>query len=247
MLDALLRGAGMFLDHEARQDSIAAQRENVAANMRQQMELARHGIRMRVEDAKESGIHPLYAIGAPSISWTPVPVGGAPATDYADQFGKMGQDLTRAFAASESAPAKISSIQRAQQTTSNNLDLENKKLRNDLLKIQIQKATAPGNPPGVAFPVAEGKGEDNPSMMIGGSRVAEDPGWSPAKTAADRWGDESLATNAYGNIRAIRDLYRTYVLPGLGAYERMREQDQWNKYLFGGSVSPRRPRPRGYY
>ncbi|AFS65319.1 putative DNA pilot protein [Dragonfly-associated microphage 1] len=42
------------------------------ANIEYQREFAQHGIRWRVEDAKAAGLHPLYALGAQTPSFSPV-------------------------------------------------------------------------------------------------------------------------------------------------------------------------------
>jgi len=52
-----------------------------------QMLFARHGIKMRVADATEAGIHPLAALGAQTMSYSPSRVGGG------NQFERMGQNI----------------------------------------------------------------------------------------------------------------------------------------------------------
>lgn len=250
MLETIL-GTGMkllggFMGKSSQDEANQIVRENAERNIQLQREFAQNGIQWKVADAQKAGIHPIYALGGSTTSFAPVSVGVSGANPLADSLQSMGQDVTRAASAYRSAPDRVSAVQSAQVTASNSLGLENQKLRNELLKIQIAKLTQPGTPPGAPYEVGEDKKEDNPPLMIGGSRVAEDPNWSPTKSVSDRWGDESFATNAYGNIRAVRDLYRTYMLPALGAYERWRSSADTSR-LFGGSVSPRRDRPRGYY
>ena len=41
-------------------------------NIKYQKQFAQHGIRWKVEDAKAAGLHPLYALGANTHSFTPV-------------------------------------------------------------------------------------------------------------------------------------------------------------------------------
>lgn len=64
-------------------------------NVNLQKEFAQTGIRMRVNDAKKAGIHPLYALGAQTSSFSPVSVGG-------DSFGNAGQQFGRAIDATSS-------------------------------------------------------------------------------------------------------------------------------------------------
>jgi hypothetical protein len=48
------------------------------AQFDEQKRLARHGISDRVQDAKNAGIHPLAALGAPTAGGAPIHVGGSP-------------------------------------------------------------------------------------------------------------------------------------------------------------------------
>lgn len=47
-------------------------KSNTEANIQQQREFAQKGIRWRVSDAKKAGIHPLFALGANTASFSPV-------------------------------------------------------------------------------------------------------------------------------------------------------------------------------
>lgn len=67
-----------------------------------QEEFAKKGIRWRVRDAIKAGIHPLAALGANTISYSPVSVG----TSTPD-FGKFGQDITRAMFAKSTPEERI--------------------------------------------------------------------------------------------------------------------------------------------
>ena len=53
-----------------------------------QKEFAQHGIRWKVADAKEAGLHPLAAIGAQGAQYNPV-IPSQP--DYAQAFGMAGK------------------------------------------------------------------------------------------------------------------------------------------------------------
>lgn len=68
--------------------------KNIAA----QREFAQNGIRWRVEDAKRAGIHPLYALGANTASFSPVQGYGG---DYgvSDALANFGQGIDRAVEA----------------------------------------------------------------------------------------------------------------------------------------------------
>lgn len=95
-------------------------------NIAMQKEFAQSGIQWKVQDAIKAGLHPLAALGAQTSSFSPVSVGS---TD----FGTMGQDLGRAL------KAAMSSEDRAEKEAAE-LDLETKRLNNDLIRQQIQSS-----------------------------------------------------------------------------------------------------------
>lgn len=88
-----------------------------AQNYAMQKEFAQNGIRWKVADAKAAGIHPLAALGANTLSFTPSVVGdtgGGP--DWGSTVRAMGQDISRAFdatrTASERAEAELAARNR---------------------------------------------------------------------------------------------------------------------------------------
>lgn len=70
-------------------------RSSANRNVDLQREFAQHGIRWRVEDAKQAGIHPLYALGASTHSFSPISV----SDPLGPAIASAGQDLSRAFEA----------------------------------------------------------------------------------------------------------------------------------------------------
>lgn len=205
---------GGFLGKSSQDKANEIAQQNAANNIALQKEFAQNAIQWKVADAEKAGIHPIYALGGSTTSFAPVSVGVSGANPLADSMSSMGQNVARAAAAYSSPKDRLGAaaqVAQGQELQYNKLKLENMELQNAALRSKVANMNQPGTPPGVAFPVTEDpKVELNPPMMIGGDRVQEDKGWSPAKVAADRWGDESMATNIYGNIRAVRDLYNTY-------------------------------------
>lgn len=69
----------------------------------QQKEFAQHGIRWRVEDAKAAGLHPLYALGAQPLQFSP--------TFATDSLGpalaSAGQSVGRAISAQQTATQRM--------------------------------------------------------------------------------------------------------------------------------------------
>lgn len=76
-----------------------ANRRSMHEQMDAQREFARMGIRWRVEDAKAAGIHPLYALGAQTSSFSPVAVGDT----MGPAIAQAGQDISRAMDATRTA------------------------------------------------------------------------------------------------------------------------------------------------
>jgi len=100
-----------------------------------QMQAARHGIKWRVEDAKEAGVHPLFALGAPTFNPSPVGDGGAGAV-----LAQGGQDVSRALHASADLKQRTEASRlNAYQLAVQGLDLEERRLKNMLLSSQIAK------------------------------------------------------------------------------------------------------------
>lgn len=219
MFEAILGGAtkliGGLLGKSSQDKANEIAQQQAAQNIQLQKDFAQNAISWKVADAQRAGVHPLYALGASTTSFSPVSVGVSGADPLASALGDMGQDVSRAAGALRGAPERqtaAGAVAAGQELKANALKLENMELQNTLLRSRILNSQQPGTPPGVAVPIEEDpKVEKNPPLMIGGNRVSADPDWSPTKAVSDRWGDESLATNAYGNVRAARDLFRTFV------------------------------------
>lgn len=100
-----------------------------------QKQFARTGIQWRVEDAQRSGIHPLYAIGAPAISFSPVSVGGSDGPSLPERLSGFGQDISRAIDSTRN------SGQRAEARITS-LAIERGELENQMLRLQMAKLAA---------------------------------------------------------------------------------------------------------
>lgn len=140
MLGALIGAGASILGNVLgnRANEKAAQQQ-----YQQQKEFAKSGIQWKVEDAKKAGIHPLYALGANTISYSPQSVGGPDFSGIAD----AGQNIGRAIDATRSNPEKMAA------TALTAVQLEGLQLDNDLKRAQLNSALATarqtGNPPGM--------------------------------------------------------------------------------------------------
>lgn len=104
-----------------------------------QKEFAQSGVQWKVEDAKKAGIHPLYALGANTTSYSPQSVGG---TDYG--IAEAGQNLGRAIQTTRSAGGKAEAL----SLTAAQLQNEGLAIDNDIKRAQLASSMAVANQPG---------------------------------------------------------------------------------------------------
>lgn len=166
--------------------------------MEMQKDFAQKGIRWRVNDAKAAGIHPLYALGAPTMSYSPVATG---------DFGvsQAGQDIGRAIDQTRTSGER----QSARGDALLSLQLENQKLQNDALRVEIASRTArlaqqtspafPGSPTGIPgqgdFVLAQGE-----HLRPGRSSGAQDFEDRYGEIGGEAAGAYNLLTDADSNF-----------------------------------------------
>jgi hypothetical protein len=84
----------------------------------QQKEFAQNGIRWKVEDAKAAGVHPLFALGANTTSFSPIGVNFQPDTSDSSNFARLGSNISDALhrksTSAERAQAQINRLNEAQ-------------------------------------------------------------------------------------------------------------------------------------
>lgn len=112
------------------------------SNRQEQRKYAQNGIQWRVADAQRAGIHPLYALGANTPSFSPV------STYAADGIAQAGQDLSRAQTAAQDRRERERDRQHAVAVANTRarkddplarLNTERAQLENDLLRSQIAR------------------------------------------------------------------------------------------------------------
>lgn len=194
--------AGGLLNSRAQQKANDANALMAQENIKLQKEFATHGIRWKVDDAREAGIHPLYALGAQTTSFSPVSVGAVPSTGLGSGLAAAGQDLSRAFNATRTAPERL------EATAASRLQLEGLSLDNDIKRATyasaLQKIKQNENPPIPTvgpFEVPEAKkAEERTPLMLGGNRVLTSPGTSPGKAWEDQLGDDIWSPGFLPNL-----------------------------------------------
>lgn len=139
-------------------------------NYQHQKEFAQNAIQWRVADAKAAGLHPLAALGASPLGFSPSFSGAIPSSsdwDFSamgDAIGKMGQNIGRAIEAQATEKERADAADYTNKARA--LDLENKQLQNDTLRQNIvDRATAavsalahqPGQPPAMQQVIPTGR------------------------------------------------------------------------------------------
>lgn len=130
-----------FIENAASQFGMDRQAHYESRMMRKQFQFqkkfAQMGIRWKVADAIAAGIHPLYALGANTISYQPSRVGGP---NYQAGYSKMGQNISRAMKSMHATGRRMDAIQHRQEVAR----AENMELQNRLLQREISRAPAAG-------------------------------------------------------------------------------------------------------
>lgn len=116
------------------------------ADRRFQRLAATQGIKWRVQDAKRAGVHPIYALGAPTFNPSPIGDGGAGGI-----LASMGQDIGRSIDATQTEQERMNQ-RRAElaavapyQKEVQALTTEKMRLENAILAKRLTSGT--GNPP----------------------------------------------------------------------------------------------------
>lgn len=236
LLSAGLKLAGGLMSQNQAKDAAAQQAAQAAQNRTDQYEFAQNAISWKAADAARAGIHPVYALGGSTTSFSPVAVGSMSSSPLGEALGSMGQDVTRAAAANRSVTDRVNAVgkvQTAQQLASGELHLENMKLQNELLKTRVANMRGaqigPGGPEEEGNLLIPGQGNTagiNPEPMkvapagsapSGEAGAITDIGWArtstgwapvPSKDVKERIEDNIIQEGLHA--------FRNNLLPSLG-------------------------------
>lgn len=189
IIGAVGKIVGGFMDRSTAKDQQAAQERNAANNIALQREFAQSGIQWKVADAKAAGIHPLFALGANTHSFSPVSLGSTSSPSMADTLGGAGQDISRAINATRTSAQRDAAF----VSTARSLELAGKQLDNDLkattLASSVQRLKQQSNPP-----IPQGDSEKRPPLWFGGGEWKTDPMTSNMEDWEKRYGDDGPAS-----------------------------------------------------
>lgn len=155
----------------------ALQREFFERNLAAQREFAQHGVRWRVDDARAAGLHPLFALSGGGASYSPsayVPGDvSSPRAGSGEFLSRMGQDVGRAIAATQTREERFDDTLRTLQIQKTQAEIE-------LLKSQAAKNTGQLGPP---FPTVFSSSGDAAAFGAFEGKPAEVTAWSPHSAA----------------------------------------------------------------
>lgn len=207
MLGALI-GAGASLigglmgkssAEKANAQQMAIANKNIAL----QKEFAQSGIQWKVKDAQKAGVHPLYALGAQTASFSPVSVGSTVDNSMGSALASAGQDIGRAVQSTQNTLTQ-------HQLTYNALQLENMRLQNEALQTQItgsklatlkQAGSTPGIPSAEERFLIPGQNSSGPVSVKPFELTATNPGSPHMEPAAIS--DVGLGLTASGGYTPV--------------------------------------------
>lgn len=181
-----------------------SQESQISDQLRYQKEFAKHGIRWKVADAKAAGIHPLYALGANTVSYSPISVGGDP---LARSISAAGQDIGRAVAATRTSLERRLETARVRQEEEREINL---RLQNSLLYKELNnKRPFPGADPTQVIPGQSSSTiqewdipPDKVQIIPSQAEATIYPGLSAASQPYEQWSIKNVG----GEVRAYRVL-----------------------------------------
>lgn len=178
-----------FMGSKANEEARNLTQQNAANNIKLQKKFAQEGIRWKVEDAKEAGIHPLFALGAQTHSFSPQSISFSPDNAMASSVANMGQDISRAVNSTRTSGERIDAFTQ----TAQKLALEKGALENQLLASQIKRLQVSANPPMASGNANSVPGaptfEEAPRLSLGSGPLAHDKTISNAEDFEKRWGE----------------------------------------------------------
>lgn len=236
LISAGMNLIGGFMGQNEKENDRHARQMEMAKAEALQREFAQNSIQWKAADARAAGIHPMYAMGAPSIS-PAVSVAGAPSGNpMGAALSAMGQDVTRAAMATKTLDER----EQVFQNTVREMQLQRMALDNDLLASQVARLKQ-GKNPAAPSPTEEGdvvarinrdpKGpKERTRLVMGGEEIHTNPGTSDANEFTNRYG-EFLGDFVFGPYVAWRDYNQHVLQPRSQLFDERRRR--WHGEKFG--------------
>lgn len=161
-------------------------------NIKLQKEFAKNAVQWKTADALKAGIHPLYALGAPTMSFSPSSVGDS---SLPNALSNMGQEVSRAIDAGGTVEDRA-----IRKLTLERGGLENEKLKTEIALARSQ--LGPGSPVGANTLIP---GQGNAVSIIPGRKSSLPPGVADAQVAENKFGE--MTDIPYGIHFAVNTLF----------------------------------------
>lgn len=150
-------------------------RKAMAIQAQYNREVMQNQLQWRASDAKAAGIHPLYAMGAPTVSFAPNAVGDT--NSLSQRLSDAGQSISRASQAFSDTRAR--KVIADQQARLNEAQIEGQVLANQKTASEIALMRTGATTPLNSNPLITGQGDSDvgrvnvlPSSVVTGSRSA---------------------------------------------------------------------------
>lgn len=118
-----------------------SQRDMARMNIKAQREFAQHGVRWRVEDAKAAGLHPLYALGAQTPSFSPVHIQDTMGPALAEAGQAIGRGISSQETSAEAQMRRLTMLEVLSRINEN--DARADLIREELLDLQRRRPQFP--------------------------------------------------------------------------------------------------------
>lgn len=185
-----------------------------AQNVAYQKEFAQKGVQWKVEDAKKAGLHPLYALGANTTSFSPVPVTGSATGD--------------AIARGASNIVKNMSQSKMNKLQTDLVEAQIQESRSRSIAALAQAKATNAEADFVTKQAIESAHARDTQLKAGGVPITKDSNWSDTQDMEDRYGD--VAGAIYGLAVGGADAAKTVIGKARAFHDR--NEDLAKKYGF---------------
>lgn len=185
-------------------------------NIGMQTEFAKNAVQWKVEDAKKAGVHPLFALGANTTSFSPVPVTGS-ATG--DAIARGGAAIAKSM--SESKMKKL-------QTDLVEAQIQESRSRSIAALAQAKATNAEAD--FVTKQAIESAHRRDTQLKINDIPITKDTSWSDTQDMEDRYGD--VAGALYGIAVGGADFIKTQAARARAYHDRMEDIALKNGYIY---------------
>lgn len=193
----------------------ATNRQN-AQNVAYQKEFAQKGVQWKVEDAKNAGLHPLYALGANTTSFSPIPVTGS-ATG--DAIARGASNIAKSM-----SQAKMNKL----QTDLVEAQIQESRSRSIAALAQAKATNAEAD--FVTKQAIESAHRRDTQLVAGGIPISKDSNWSDTQDMEDRYGD--VAGAIYGLAVGGVDAAKTAIARARAFHNRNEDLAKKHGYIY---------------